>query len=168
MKPLFARLAVASLLSCAASPLLAQASQVDLQLQVLTSTVKLEQPATFRIVLSNPHPSRRVALRGDPGFAAGGGLELVVIDAAGVRRKAPPADELAADETPDDSRAVLLHPGHGLALQRRELASALFPAPGIYRVQVEYRSPLPANAGGGNDIEGAAAVSDLIEIEVTP
>jgi hypothetical protein len=175
MKPLFASLALAVLISTLSAPLFAQSSPLDITLRVRPASLKLDDVATVQVVLTNSHANRRVALRGDPGFAAGSGLSLVVIDPTGVQRTVPPTEDatfrdalsgIGSGNPGDNRRAVVLQPGYGLALQRREPARSLFPVPGKYQVRVEYRSPLPAEASG-NDLEGAAAVSVAVDVEVT-
>lgn len=122
----------------------------------------------FAVSVHSVHPQRRVALRGVPSFAENGGLELVVIHPDGHREVAPHAAEVVPEEeVRSGARAVLLAPGEGVAVYRRDLAGELFPSPGTYRVVVSYTSPLPEQAGGDDaPVEGASAISNELELEI--
>lgn len=154
-----------------ASPAVAQAqAPVDLTLRASASTVSLDRDFAMHALVSNRERERTIALRGTPGFGPGGGLELVVTDAAGKRRiVAHPSRAVSLEEGTRDSRAVMLRPGETLAIRHRESARKIFLAPGRYQLAVRYS---PITQGAATPIAGAAeskaAESRPISVDVRP
>lgn len=143
---------------------------LSIELRGRPASVRSDGVISFKVRLSNTHQHRRVALRGEPGFAATGGLELVITDSKGERRTAPATPGiLTLDEAREGHRRVELEPGRTLGLSRVERVSALFPVPGRYRVLVSYRSLSPASGNRSVSpaaLEGSEAISNTVDIDV--
>ncbi len=125
---------------------------------------------TLNVILRNTDSHRVVVLRGEPGFAEAGGLELVIVDQQGANQPARASlGILSLEEARDGAQHVKLAPGHGLGLHRRDRVSDLFPKPGRYHVLVNYRSPTPSignRSVSSGAVEGSQATSNTIEIDV--
>lgn len=174
MNPLWkpAVLAGALLSAVLCSPLTwaKQAGPLEVSLDVPTVQLHLTDTMVAQVAMNNTDAHRRVVLRGEPGFSAGGGLTLMITDSSGTTRSAPAMPgELSLSDAQSGARHVVLEPGHGMGMHRRDAVSALFPSAGRYQLQVIYRSPMPtadnpsANAG---DLEGTETVSNVVAIDV--
>ena len=145
---------------------------LDLRVHVPFVRASLSATIPVAIVWTNRSTSQRVVLRGEPGPTQAGGLSLFVVDDNGVSRALVRlAGRLSLDEVVNGSRRIELAPGHGHGISKRFRVNEIFPAPGRYRIEARYQSPLPV---AGNStispgaIEGSSAVAMSVEIEVTP
>lgn len=122
------------------------------------------------VVLRNTGAQQSVVLRGDPGFSAAGGMELVVIDGQGVSHSLPPTSgDMTLEQAQAGTRRVVLPPGHGHAVYRQAHVQTFFPAVGRYQIRVNYRSPLPSAGNPSvvpSAVEGSEASSTPVAIEV--
>lgn len=162
---------LSALVAFSASNASAQAPvPIELTLRASASAVPLHRDFALHALVKNSGNARTVALRGAPGFGPGGGLELVVTDAAGKRRIVPhPTRAPSLEEATRNGRAVLLRRGEALAVRHREAARKIFLAPGRYRLSVRYS---PVTHGAALPIAGAdesqSAESPHISVEVIP
>jgi hypothetical protein len=142
---------------------------LDLSLHVSAAQVRREGALRLAVVFRNGDAEQMLALRGNPEFAEGGGLQLTVIDAGGTRRVvAIPATGVRSPNPAGAERVRILPPGHGTSVHRRIQASMLFPAVGHYRLEVSYTPPAdPPTALPAGSISASAAVSGQVEVEVT-
>ncbi len=163
------------LLLCAlASVLVSQAraqssAPLDLTLHVPATQVQRAGALSLAVVFRNGDAQQMLVLRGQPAFGDGGGMQLSVTDAGGLRRVVTVASASAAlGDAAAAERVQILPPGHGLSVHRRMQAAALFPAPGRYRLEVSYTPPEhPQTALVAGSVDATAAVSGQVEVEVT-
>jgi hypothetical protein len=140
---------------------------IEVVLSTPASEYRSNNRVPFVVVVRNGEANRRLVLPGQPGFAAGGGFDLVVVDSQGIERSAAARrGDIDPDPVRASNRRLVLDPGHGFGFSRIELASDLFPRPGRYQVYVAYRNPRPGNGGEGNDVQAAQARSNTIDLTI--
>ena len=142
---------------------------LHLSLHVPAAQVRREGTLSLALVFRNGDAQQMLVLRGQPAFGDGGGMQLTVTDAGGLRRVVTVASASAALGDPaGPERVQILPPGHGISVHRRMQAAALFPSPGHYRLEISYTPPEHSQTALlAGTVDATAAVSGQVEVEVT-
>lgn len=171
MKHLLAACTSALALTLAPMAVSANARALSIQAEVMPASVSRTSRVEVSAVLTNVDPRRQVALRGEPGWTAGGGFSIEVVDPSGSRRTAKPEPGgMTLQAASTSSRRVVLMPGFGYGSSRVIDAKDLFPSTGTYTIRVIYQAPKPSNQASSvsGALEGEMAVSEPVSVNVTP
>ncbi len=127
----------------------------DLTLELRTSTSSVRLADTLALTVLFRSPTRMVTLWNAFGWNAQAGLSLVVVDASG--RQVTEYYEMGDYAPPDKTgRNAVVTIGYDTfaGIDRRILATELFPGPGSYTLKCIYRPPLPRDYFTGITIWG--------------
>jgi hypothetical protein len=146
------------------------ASPLSVEVRVSKSTIRLGDVIGGTVIIQNIDPQQSIALRGEPGFSATGGFELISIDGERTSRELPASPGgMPLAEVRSGSKRIVLAPGRGLTIPLRAASAQLFPSPGHYQLVVSYQSLLPDAANRSVEpgvLEGVQASSRVIEFDV--